>query len=431
MKVLLVSPRVSKIFKPHAILPFGLCSLKAAVESTTDHQVKVLDATGMTLLETRSRMEEYNPDVVGVPTYTETRHHALDVARIGHELGAITILGGVHATHTSKQILSNYPFIDAICKGEGERAFPYWLDNFTEELSFPEIQNLDELPFPDFSNLNLEEYGNLGFLARGEPLMTVETSRGCPYNCSFCSLIGKKVRYKSVDRVIREIEFLKREHNTKLVLFLDDVFTMNKDRTKELCKGMLGLDIVWIAQTRVDCVDKETLRAMWEAGCRIVGFGVESASSKVLELMNKKQSKEEVINAFDLCREIGFETVFNLVVGCPGETKATLKETRQLVGKCKPTRLGAYEVRAYPGTKIWELGIKEGLFTEDILLSKQERIYYETEMSWKRMYLELVRFRLLLARLRGVKGWVELFKVVLAEMRSMPSRLLMGGLKRR
>jgi len=426
VKILLVSPMVSKVWKPYAILPFGLCSLKAAVENTTEHEARVLDASGMTLQEVRREIARYKPNVVGVTTFTESRHNALDIARLGHEFGATTILGGAHASNTSQQILSNYTFVDAVCKGEGERAFSAWLSNFTREPSFPVIQDLDELPFPDFSDLDLGRYVNLGFLSRGEPLMVIEASRGCPYGCTFCSSIRSKVRYKSVDRVIKELELLKEKYNSKLILFLDDIFTMDKARTQELCRRMLGLGIVWIAQTRVDCVDKETFVAMWEAGCRIVGFGVESASQEVLGPMGKRQSKEEVINAFALCREVGFETVFNLIVGCPGETKETLEETRQLVRECKPTRLGANELRAYPGTKIWELGVNGGLFTDDILLSKQERIYYEGVMSFSQMYKELIRFRLLLARLRGMKGWIELLKVGLRVIRSGPSRVLKG-----
>jgi len=428
MRVLLINPMMSSGWKPYMIPPIGLCSLKAAVEKETQHKVRVLDAGGLDISEVKNYIEYYRPHVVGVTTFTEARHNALDVARVAKNYGATVILGGVHATHAWKQIADNYTFVNSICRGEGENLLPWFLDGGFEDqcLSFPMLTNLDKLPIPDYSDLNLSMYIDSGGPTKGKPLAAIETSRGCPYDCAFCSSksVWGNIRFKSVGRVLEELDNLVDRYQYKMVSFVDDIFTVSKKRTLELCQGMTKYNLNWKCQTRTDRVDKDILVSMKEAGCKLIAFGVESGSPTILENIDKKESPEDIRVAFKLCKEVGIESVFNIIVGSPGETKETLKETRQLIKECNPDNVATAALRAYPGSKIWELSIKEGLFTEDILLTKRESFHYTGAMSLSQMYRELMKFRILQAQLRGFKGWFELIRMGLSLVWNTPIKMV-------
>jgi len=444
MKGLLVNPRMSKGWRPYIIPSIGLCSLKAACKNVAE--VKVLDASGMKLEDVKVEIKKYSPTFVGATSFTEARHNALDVLRVAKSLSSsiVTLLGGVHATHAYKQILENYPFVDIIFLGEGEVNLPGYFGTSqiggiayrghgkleVRERTF--IKDLDDLPFPDYSDLDLRRYIDVGGPMRGKPIVAVETSRGCPYNCTFCSSrsVWGNVRFKSVGRILKELEYLVEKYNYKMVSFVDDIFAVNKNRTKELCKGMENFGLVWQCQTRTDSIDIETLQAMKSAGCYLIAFGVESGAPSILENINKRESREDIKNAFKLCKEVGVEAVFNVIVGCPGETKGTLEETRQLIRECRPTGIGTAALRAYPGSQVWALGLQEGLFTEDVLLTDKESIHYEGALSLKQMYRELIKFRFLQAQLRGIRGWVELLGISLRTLISTPGKVVKGVLQR-
>ncbi len=455
MRVLLVNPRMASGWRPYVIPPIGLCSLKASVESQLeDVKVKVLDASGISIEEVRTHIVEYGPDVVGVTTFTEARHNALEVAKIAKELnaGTVTLLGGAHATHTYNQILKAYPFVDVVFLGEGESSLVEFLGNNRGITSYGVkgiayvggegikskkgtfVRSLDSLPFPNYDDLDLYRYVDIDGPCKGRPLAAVETSRGCPYNCAFCSSksVWGNIRFKSVGRVLDELEHLTTDYGYKMVSFVDDIFTVDKKRTTELCEGILnrGLQLDWKCQTRTDRVNKDTLKLMREAGCKLIAFGVESGSNKILGNINKQESKKDILRAFELCREVGIESVFNIIVGSPGETSETLKETRQLIKECKPDKVATAALRAYPGSKIWELGIREGLFTEDVLLTERESIHYEGALTLSQMYRELIKFRILQAQLKGPRGWLELLAMGLKMLQDTPMKLLRGVIGR-
>ncbi|KKN39911.1 hypothetical protein LCGC14_0738810 [marine sediment metagenome] len=429
------------------IQPMGLCSLKAAAKEALPGkvQVKVLDAGGLETGEVAAEVFRYEPEVVGITTFTEARHKALAVARATKNIfpDALTLLGGVHATHTATQILDNYPFVDVVLIGEGEK-------NFVDFLISPEtvkgivyrgregiktrkdpgmIKDLDTLPFPDYSDLDLSKYIETEGPGKGQPLMAIETSRGCPYNCSFCSSrsVWGNIRYKSVKRVLDEIDYWF-DRGYRYFSFIDDIFTIDTNRTIEICRGLINRStyVTWKCQTRTDRVDDRVLNLMNLAGCRLIAFGVESGSPTVLDAINKKETPDDIKMAFELCRQHKIESVFNIIVGSPGETKDTLKETRNLIKECNPTHIATAALRAYPGSGIWNLGIEKGLFTEDILLTNQESIHYEGSLSINQMYRELIKFRILQAQLRGWRGWVELIRMGLRTVKETPMKLVRG-----
>ena len=208
-------------------------------------------------------------------------------------------VGGTHPTLDPEGTLAGEEFDYAI-RGEGELTFLELADNPEEEkikgLSFkkdnqiihnesrPFIEDLNTLPYPcRDSFLNDTRYLDFGHLITG---------RGCPFACAYCAsqqLWGRTVRFRSVSNVISELEYLKTNYNPSVIHFVDDTFTLNKDRAKEICQQIINkrLGIKWVCDTRVDCLDEELVALIKSAGCIRVKIGAESGSNRILKAMQK------------------------------------------------------------------------------------------------------------------------------------------------
>jgi radical SAM superfamily enzyme YgiQ (UPF0313 family) len=349
-----------------------------------------------------------------------------------------------------QQIMENYPAVDMICRGEGERTIVelfqalsngddlrkvkgivYRQDGeivVTEERE--KTRDLDALPFPNYDDLDLKKYKDVSGPWKGKPLGSIITSRGCPFSCTFCSSrsVWGNWRSRSISNVLDEIEWLVSQYGYKRVEILDDIFTLNKARTKEFCQGILnrGLRIEWRASTRTDCVSLEMLELMREAGCLTLDFGVESGSPTILKNLNKKQKIEDVVNAFAWCKKLGIKAGFNVIIGAPGETRATIEETKNLIKKTKPTYISPNPLRVYPGTALWRQAQDEGLCDDSFFLTDQECLRYTGAISVPEMFQTAREYLLLYARLNGLSGYVRLAKFGSNILWSTPRRAVSG-----
>jgi radical SAM superfamily enzyme YgiQ (UPF0313 family) len=182
------------------------------------------------------------------------------------------------------------------------------------------------------------------------------TSRGCPYRCTFCSaksFSGAKYRYRSADNVIDEVKEVV-GMGFKDVHFFDDTFTIHKQRVLDICHGIESLNISWRCLSRVDTVDREMLKTMYDSGCYQIQFGVESGSQKMLDKMKKNVSVKQAKRVFKWCDEIGIETVAFFVLGYPGETRETISKTLSLVKEIKPDFVTFNLFTPLPGSEIFE-----------------------------------------------------------------------------
>ena len=192
------------------------------------------------------------------------------------------------------------------------------------------LEPLDWLPHPARHLLNPMDY--VAPFSVDYPFTVVTTSRGCPHaECAFCAQhiwTGGKIRYHSVDYTLEEIEVAVRRHGYREIFFRDQVFTGDRDRTLEICRGMtdLGLHIPWRGTTRVTCVDEELLGAMKEAGCYQISYGFESASQEILDANRKGITLDQSARAASMTRAAGIEVVGNFIVGLEGDTERNLKE---------------------------------------------------------------------------------------------------------
>jgi anaerobic magnesium-protoporphyrin IX monomethyl ester cyclase len=231
----------------------------------------------------------------------------------------------------------------------------------------PPQKDLDRFPFPAYDLLDPGKYGVTRGRARRFPAASIIMSRDCPYSCHFCQAgrQGKSYRSRSAGNVLEEIEQLHQRYQIREFAFQDDVLTSNRKNLMALCELLQqrGLDIEWSCLSRVDAVDGEMLRGMQAAGCRQIGFGVESGNDEILRSIGKNTTVSQARKAVRLAREADLEVVTYFILGLPGETRETLEETFQLSRELKPDYSLYNILTPLPGTEIYNRAREEGRLT--------------------------------------------------------------------
>lgn len=275
-------------------------------------------------------------------------------------------LGGPEAS-SDQFFLKSFPFFDFVLIGDGEITFPKIVKKIInkekiDRINYGEIvKDLDKLPFPDRSLLADEPYKG----TYGSNFVNMHTSRGCPFNCIYCSSPVESrsaTRFRSPQNVLTEIQDCILKYQTKFVIFTDDTFTLRKDRVEEICQEILKrkININWNCETRANLVDEKMLRLMKKAGCNEIYFGVESGSERIRnEIINKKVTNKEIFDSLSICRKIGITTNIFLMVGFPTETEKELQETFDFPFKAKPDIIGIHLTSIQPGSLIFDQSVKE------------------------------------------------------------------------
>ena len=190
-------------------------------------------------------------------------------------------------------------------------------------------------------------------------MSTMITSRGCPMQCSFCSsaaLDGHKLRLRSVDKILDEMEYLVNELNVETIAFIDDTFTLNKNRVLRICEGIKerNINVLWGCTARVDTLNSEILKRMGDAGCITIFMGVESADQQILNDANKQTTIEKIRNAFEISRKEKIRTIASVVIGMPGDTHESIKKTINFVKEINPSYAIFSLATPHPGTKFYQ-----------------------------------------------------------------------------
>jgi anaerobic magnesium-protoporphyrin IX monomethyl ester cyclase len=222
--------------------------------------------------------------------------------------------------------------------------------------------DLDSLPFLAYHLLPWKKYRPHPPHGRALPFAVIITSRGCPYNCAYCSkpVFGRKFRAQSPERVVAELAYYRDKLGVREFAFYDDVFTLNKQRARDISEGILrkGLKMHWSCETRVNLVDRELLRHMKQAGCYSIAYGIESASEEILGSLCKDIELGQVEEAVGMTHEAGIQTVGYFMLGSPGETPATVKKTIDFARKLKLDFAQFSITTPFPGTRLYDLYMK-------------------------------------------------------------------------
>ena len=370
------------------------------------------------------------PSVIGVSCWSYNRFSCLALARIAKSIDPkiVVVFGGIHATFLDWQILSHYPEVDYIVRGEGELTFFKLLAALAGDgdiahidgLSFrrdgalvrtpdqKRCQNLDDLPLIDYktisigTSLRLGSGGRLNKLPKFQQMyrtLPVETSRGCPFSCKYCSGVGfmHGVTRRSVGKVIEQIDRILELDTENMMWFHDMNFTLDRRYTMELCGALIShkIKVPWCCSTRINLVDKELLMMLRKAGCEGIFYGVDSLSKKVLYSMGRKYDPSLAIENLNLTASLGIMTQMQILIGFPGETDQDRLESLKNLSKVhKDTVMVGAGVLIFPGSEIYEMALREG-FDESYWLSEHEEPFpfYTGTLSTDEMQDWIKRFK--------------------------------------
>ena len=431
-------PQKDTWYQGKRLPPIGLMYVAAMLEKA-GFTVQILDNYLMKKQanELKELIKKLNPMMVGITCGSATYTRCIETATAIKEAkpDCVIVVGGWHASYLPETLLS-HPEIDYVVMGEGERAISQLATalangratdaqtidgvacrspngNIFNQPKY--IENMDEIPYPARHLLPLELYDRRIEFIEAKPADIMSISRGCVFNCGFCEtrkLWGNVCRSFSPKRVIGEIEDLMAKYGTQGIYFINDNFTLRKQKTKELCNLLIEkkLGLEWVCDTRVDLVDDELLGLMSKAGCKVIWFGVESGSEKVLRRIGRNTTPEQVQKAFKLCKKHGIKTACSFMIGLPDETLADMEVSLKFAKKLSPDYCQFNIFIAYPDSKLYNellesgkytkldeylLGVKSDEYDFESLKEVQRRFFKSYHMAPKQIYKRAKREGLL------------------------------------
>jgi radical SAM superfamily enzyme YgiQ (UPF0313 family) len=247
------------------------------------------------------------------------------------------------------------------------RGLTYKADGRIVKTENASLLEMTDLPIPAYHLVDLDDYG---YELMGDRFALLETTRGCPFPCMYCFLEmygGRRYRRKSVEQITAEVDYIVRVARAKSLYFIDLEFTLGESRhIHALCDHMItqGYDLPWCCQTRADSFDAELLAKMKRAGCRMIHFGVETGSEKVMSTIDKKITLPAIERGIAMARRAGIETACFFMFGFPGETSDDMDATIEFARKLNPTYASFHIASPYPGTELYAMSGSTELFPE-------------------------------------------------------------------
>jgi len=393
MKILLIVPNI----KSHDPMPcLSVAYLKGYIKSKKKHDAVIVDLAfhkknWKRYISKKITLEK--PDIVGFSVLSFNYPSALIIAGfIKKQFDLKIIFGGVHVILSPEEVIEN-GIVDIICTGEGEKVLyellnddlncekieGIWYKNNGKIIKNKRrklIEDLDSIYFPDFSDYNFKRY----FITSHNhfPIMA---SRGCPFSCTYCSnhalrkkLLGKYVRFRSVDNVIEEIDLRIKQYQNrglKFLYFYDDTFIQSEDYVKDFCEKYKNKGyhkkIKWSVNVRANLVTDEIIKTMKDAGCYEARMGVESGNNYILnEVYNRNMSREQLLKAFKIIKKNGVQLRLDFIYGAPTETLDMMEESFDLARQSKGDNIFFAKLYPFPGTEIKKMCEAEEVIQNNI-----------------------------------------------------------------
>ena len=346
-----------------------------------------------------------DPAVVGFTCLTPRMEITLSIAGRIKELNpeVRVILGGAHINAVKERSLYTQD-IDYAIYGEAEESIPDLLraleakgsldsignliyrrgDEVVMNAARPFIGDIDVLPFPAWDLLKLEEYQDPAIF-RGIH-MGVMTSRGCPWRCIFCSsgvTWGHNVRFRSAENVIEELDIIVHRLGITNIMFYDDTFTLNKSRFLKICREIdrRRLNLKYYCQLRADTVDEEIAEALARSGCITAALGVESGDDRILKILRKGFTKDQITKAVAALKSAGVPILASYILGSPGETHESVHKTFEFARKLDTDQVKFMICTAFPGTELFDMAVEKGVLSLDMTPAQAAGITYYQRVS--------------------------------------------------
>ncbi len=441
-------PGIRAVKENYGVFPSLSLLYVAGVLEACGVKVQFIDANavGLSQAQTIEQIRGFGPHYVGYTLTTYLFHQTLEWIRaIRDATGAPSLVGGVHLGLFPTESFA-HDCLDAGVTGEAEVSLPALLQRLVagEEPADvpgvvyrradgsvavtappPPVQDVDAVPEPARHLIDNSLY--FSFISRYRNFAPIMTSRGCPFRCIFCEQGSLPFRPRSPAAVVDEMEGAMRDHGVREFDFFDSAFTIDKPRVHAICEEIRrrGLDAVWAVRSRVDTVDGPLLRALKDAGCARIYYGVESGNREILRTLRKSADLDQMVETVAMTKEIGIDTFGYFMVGSPGETEATVRQTIRLALALDLDYAQFSKVTPMPGTELYRMLVEEtgqDLWREIVLdpsrddymprpgcdLSERE-VQELTRLAYLRFYY---RPRFALQALGRVKSWHELKRSV-------------------
>lgn len=389
MRIALVGPKWNQMVNSYPALGLGYL---AAMAEQAGHECAIFDMglhPERTVEDEVERIVAWKPDVVAETSMT-TSWHSVEVANqlIKDRLGVPIIAGGPHAT-TLPVYTAKDPNIDFVIYGEGEESFVELLsyleqgrrdfenvaglyfqrDNQGEVIQTAPrmlVDDLDKLPFPARHLFELDHYPL--YNPNGERMLTVLSSRGCPYACSFCfkGIVGRTYRQRTPENIAAEVVEIIEKYSVHNIYFIDDLFTIDIRRLEKIMDYFIQEEIPvnWQCLARVDRVTQPLLEKMYRAGCREIHFGIESGDEKILKETAKHINLKQVSDAVQWTEDAGIRAKGYFILGLPGDNEETMARTIEFAASLALSEAMFSIATPMPGTKLWDELVKKHPETE-------------------------------------------------------------------
>ena len=424
--------------------------------------VEVLEANldNLTPEQVKERIKIFKPHIYGISNlsieYWKAAHLMAQLAKeVDRDI--TVIMGGVHATTLPERVVEDKN-VDYLILGEGEIRLPKFLDiiqedkpDFTqmEGVAFREngkvvvqpnkdfVWDLDVFPLPDYSWLdwkkvfNYKRRGKIGITPRRTPCATMITTRGCPYKCCFCAnrlISGPKVRSRSAENVLKEIDMLVKNYGVRELLFMDDEMFGDRQRAIDILQGIKkrNYDLLWRCNNLASwLLDDELLHLMKETGCYQIIISPETGSKRVLnEILNNPLKQFKAKEIADKAKALGMEVEADFIFGLPGETWEEIRQTFKFAEDLNVDSVKFAIAVPYPGTPLYEMAKKQNCLPKDFDFYNEKYLGFArgviTTEEFTPQELGMIRFlewdRINFSTLEKRKKWAEMNNLTLEEL---------------